>query len=92
MPKDKIDTEDPLELVGCVVDGDASDTTNMARCFVEEFYMMGWTGERILEMFQNPFYRNPHSAYRAFGEDWVKALIDDVACTLQKRQEERDRC
>ena len=85
MPKHEPSPEDPLELVGCPVPGGAGTMEAMARCHVEEFFLMGWSGEKILSLFQNPFYRGPHSVYRAYGEDWVEDLIAQVGRGLVKR-------
>lgn len=50
----------------------------MARCFVEEFVLMGWDDPTILALFRNPFYRGPHLAYQQLGEACVQGLLDDV--------------
>jgi hypothetical protein len=53
----------------------------MAWCFVEEYARMGWSGERILRLFRNPFYRGPHQILRMKGEDFVRSLIESVEQT-----------
>jgi len=67
---------DPLDLVGTVVPG--GDIEFLARCFVEEFAAMGYDGEQIFELFQQPQYVGVHPVYRAKGEEGVRRLIGEV--------------
>ncbi len=78
-----LEPEDPLALVGVVLERgpDEGALTEMAWCFVEEFARMGWSGERILRLFRNPFYRGPHQILRRKGEDFVRSLIETVEQT-----------
>ncbi|MFQ6020145.1 MAG: hypothetical protein ACE5KW_05240, partial [Dehalococcoidia bacterium] len=72
-----LDPDDPMALVGVGLDRDPDDEAlaEMARCFVEEYARMGWSGERILRLFRNPFYRGPHRILRLKGEEFVHGLI-----------------
>ncbi|MFQ5854266.1 MAG: hypothetical protein ACE5LU_01280 [Anaerolineae bacterium] len=72
--------DDPLEPVALTMPAVAGydHLTAMARCFIEEYLMMGWEAKRILALFRTPFFRGPHAVYRAKGEAYVQALIDDV--------------
>jgi hypothetical protein len=66
--------------------------TEMAWCFVEEYARMGWSGERILRLFRNPFYRGPHQILRMKGEDFVRGLIEIIEQTrAQVRSQDGDR-
>ncbi len=73
--------DDPMALVGVVVDPETGTTDEMARCLVEEYVRAGWDAERLLTLFRNPFYRLLHAIYRERGEDAVRALIDEVIST-----------
>lgn len=75
-----LEPEDPLALVGVVLERGPDDgaLTEMAWCFVEEYARMGWSGERIMRLFRNPFYRGPHQILRMKGEDFVRGLIETV--------------
>ncbi len=77
MTEKPLDPEDPMALVGVVLEGGPDDEalTEMARCFVEEYARMGWSGERIMRLFRNPFYRGPHQILRSKGEDFVLGII-----------------
>ncbi len=72
--------EDPMALVGVSLERGPDDgaLTEMAWCFVEEYARMGWSGDRIMRLFQNPFYRGPHQILRMKGEDFVRGLIETV--------------
>lgn len=73
MPKDEFDLDDPMTLTGVALPGDR--TEEMARCFIEEYAMMGYGREQILHFFQNPFYVATHQVWRAKGRDYVEHLI-----------------
>ena len=75
-----LEPEDPLALVGVVLGRgpDEGALTEMAWCFVEEYVRMGWSGERIMRLFRNPFYRGPHQILRMKGEEFVRGLIETV--------------
>ncbi len=67
-----------MALVGVGLERGPDDEalTEMARCFVEEYARMGWSGERIMRLFRNPFYRGPHQILRMKGEEFVRDLIE----------------
>ena len=79
----RLEPEDPMALVGVCLERGPDDEamTEMAWCFVEEFGRMGWSGERILRLFRNPFYRGPHRILRMKGEGFVRGLIETVEQT-----------
>jgi len=72
------DGEDPMEIVGVVLDRpvDRGALEEMARTFVEEYALMGWPPKRILTMFRKPFYAAAHDAYEELGEERILELID----------------
>lgn len=75
-----------MALVGVRLDRgpDEQAITEMARCFVEEYARMGWSGDRILSLFCNSFYRGPHRILRLKGDEFVRDLIEKV--TGMRRQ------
>ncbi len=75
-----LEPEDPMALVGVGLERGPDDEAlaEMAWCFVEEYARMGWSGERIMRLFRNPFYRGPHQILRVKGEDFVRGLITTV--------------
>lgn len=74
----QVEPDDPMALVGVQLDRGPDDEalTEMAWCFVEEYVRMGWSGDRILAAFRNPFYRGPHQVLLAKGEGFVGGLIE----------------
>ncbi len=80
MTTKQAEPEDPMELVGVGLDTapDEQALEEMARCFVEEYARMGWSGERILRMFRSPLYRGPHRILHVKGENFVRGLVDAV--------------
>ncbi len=76
--------DDPMEIVGVVLDRpiDPGGLDLMARTFIEEYTLMGWSPRRILTVFQNPFYGGAHDAYEALGEARIRALIESTAGSL----------
>ncbi len=72
-----------MALVGVGLERGPDDAalTEMAWCFVEEYARMGWSGERILRLFRNPFYRGPHQILRVKGEDFVRSLTESIEQT-----------
>ncbi len=77
MPYRDPDPADPHELVGVSIPGDLDSTRQMAATFADEFAALGFTGERLLEMFRRPRYAGAHRAYRMLGEEEVRRIIDE---------------
>ena len=80
MAEKKFEQEDPFEMVGVVLPEvmDHAALTEMACCIVEELARMGYGRERLMRVFRDPFYKGPHAVYRSKGEEFVKALVDQV--------------
>ena len=51
---------------------------DMALCFAEEFVREGWSEERLMKMFKNPFYQGPYLVWQQKGDDYVQSVIDDA--------------
>jgi len=60
----------------------------MARTFIEEFAMAGWSRERISRMFRIPRYVAPHAVYLQRGPEFVEELITSVLGPAPHREEE----
>jgi hypothetical protein len=78
MPKDEFDTEDPMELVGMVLPGEAGQLERMAECIVEEYVRMGWDERRLMVLFTNPMFLATYRIYRQKGEDYVRNLVQNT--------------
>jgi hypothetical protein len=83
MPKDEFIAEDPLELVGMVMPGEAGQLERMAETIVEEYARMGWEPKRLLTMFTNPMFMSTHRVYRLKGPAYVENLIQQTCARYQ---------
>jgi hypothetical protein len=79
MPFDEADETDPLELVGVELPADEAAMIEQATVFAEEFARMGFSEEKLMQLFKNPFYAGAHGAYRALGEEKVRELVQASA-------------
>ena len=72
--------QDPLEIVGVVLDRpiDDSSVEAMARAFIEEYTLMGWSPKRILNLFRRPFYGGAHLAYGRLGEARIVGMLEET--------------
>ncbi len=76
---DKVfESEDPMQLVGTLMECDEEEIEEMGLTFVEEFARMRWSREEIMAIFANPHYRGPHTVFRAKGPAFISRLIDLV--------------
>jgi hypothetical protein len=74
MPKDEVEDDDPMELVGVALpDGDPDE---LAHSIVEEFIRMGLSDQELLRLFHEPFYAGPHAIWRSRGDGYVRELIE----------------
>lgn len=74
----RFESGDPFETVAVAI-ATAEDTTDeMARTFVEEFALLGFSASRVLSLFRNPFYAGAHMIYERRGEEFVRGLIREV--------------
>ncbi len=76
MPKNEVDAEDPMEMVGVFVSG---DDRKMTECFIEEYTFLGYSPRQIFNLFRDPFYAGVYRVYEQRGEAFVKGLIEEVA-------------
>jgi hypothetical protein len=77
----QLEDDDPMELVGTFMESDDANIEEMGFTFVEELARMDWSQEEIFTIFSDPFYRGPHTVFRAKGPEFVKSLIFDVMGT-----------
>ena len=82
------EAEDPFEATAVFVDGPPGydGAAAMARTFIEEYAMMGWSRERILRLFQEPRFAGTHAVYHQRGEAFVHSLLDDVLCVAPAQE------
>jgi len=78
MANPEFEAEDPMELVGMVMPGEAAELEAMAETFVEEYVRLGWSEQRLITLFVNPTFLATHRVYRQKGEDYVRRLIQQT--------------
>jgi hypothetical protein len=78
MPHGDPDPTDPLTLTGVEVPAEEGDVLAMARGFAEEFAACGWDEPKLLAIYQSPFYRGPHLAFRTLGEARIRAIVAEA--------------
>ncbi len=78
-----VERDDPMELVGLVLPGEAGQLEAMAEAIVDEYARLGWDENRMMAVFVNPFFQATHRIYRLKGEAYVRALIQEVCARWQ---------
>jgi hypothetical protein len=67
-----------MMLVGIELPAGAESFLETARVLAEEYARMGFGEERLMRLFQDPFYAGAHRAYRALGEERVRAIVREL--------------
>jgi hypothetical protein len=75
-PVKQPEQDDPMELRGVQCDGDPD---YMIDCLVEEYARIGWPAEKILQLFESPFYPVLHSMLAGMGREAIRRRIERVA-------------
>ncbi|MFQ5947676.1 MAG: hypothetical protein ACE5KX_02285 [Acidimicrobiia bacterium] len=74
------EADDPFELVGVryPLESGTDEDREVARCFIEEYALMGWSAERIRRLFTSPRYTGPYSIRHRQGDEFIDGLIAEV--------------
>lgn len=67
--------DDPMSLGAQGVPG---DTELMLDCLIEEYARMGWPAEKILLLFDRPFFQATHGLNELYGATAIRQRIDSV--------------
>ena len=78
MPYDDPDPTDPTMLVGVEIPAGETSDIDMAYAFAEEFAQLGYSADRVMSLFRNPFYAGAHRALRALGEAKIASIIQEA--------------
>jgi len=71
--------DDPFQPVAVALPTPGYDGMEaMARCFVEEYALMGWPPERIYRLFTIPEFAGSYSVFQERGEAYVRSVIASV--------------
>jgi hypothetical protein len=76
----ELEAGDPYELVAQRYPAEPGSDPDalMARCFIEEFALMGFPREKVMQLFRSKSFAATHSVLEARGEQFVSALLDSV--------------
>jgi hypothetical protein len=79
-PQKGYEADDPLAFVAVryQVDSEREQDLEMARCFIEEYALMGWPGSQIRLLFKSPLYIGPHAIHQKWGMAVVDELVRDI--------------
>lgn len=80
MAEKEFELDDPYEFVAVrfPVDSAVDQDEVMARCFIEEYALIGMPRDRMLHLFRSPAFVSPHGILESRGEAFVQQIIDDV--------------
>ena len=78
MPYGDPDPADPTMLIGVEIPAGETSDLEMAYAFAEEFAQLGFSRERLLALFRNPFYAGAHRALLALGEEKIESIIQEA--------------
>ena len=78
MPYLEPDPSDPHSLVGVGVPAGEEVHLDMAYVIAEEFTRLGFDQDRLLALFQDPFYRSAHGVLEILGEQKIKSIIQET--------------
>ncbi|HEY4685669.1 MAG TPA: hypothetical protein VII57_06435 [Dehalococcoidia bacterium] len=79
MAEKEFELDDPFQPVAVRLATPGYDGVEaMARCFVEEFALMGWPPERIFKLFTAPQFAGSYSVFQERGEAYVREIIASV--------------
>ena len=75
-----LEADDPYAFVAVrfPVDPGVDPDEQMARCFIEEYALLGWPRERVRRLFDFETFSGTHDILRRRGPAFVDALVADV--------------
>ena len=88
MAEKEFELDDPFQPVAVRLATPGYDGVEaMARCFVEEFALLGWPPERIFKLFTAPQFAGSYSVFQERGEAyWPFGPAVSVVCYSFTRQ------
>lgn len=76
----EFEDEDPFEFVACSFPSPPGHDVDleMARTFVEEYALMGFSRPEVARLFNTQFFGGTHDLLRRRGTEFVEAVLDEV--------------
>ena len=78
MPYDDPDWTDPTILIGVEAPANEDSDAEMAYVFAEEFARMGFSEQRLLALFHQPFYAGAYRTLAVLGEERIRSIIRET--------------
>jgi hypothetical protein len=80
MADKELEDDDPYEFVAVTfpMENGVDADELMARCFVEEYALMGTPRDRMFVLFRSKFFAGTNAILERRGEEFVRAIIDGV--------------
>ena len=74
------EADDPYEFVGMRYPAEPGTDPDelMARCFIEEYALMGMPRDRIMRMFESQHFHGTHGILERRGRSFVTAIADSI--------------
>jgi hypothetical protein len=75
----EFELEDPFQPVAVALPTPGYDGMEaMARCYVEEYAMLGWPPDKVFRLFTIEEFAGSYSVLQERGEAFVRAIIESV--------------
>jgi hypothetical protein len=76
----EFDLDDPYEFVAVrfPMEPGVDPDEVMARCFIEEYALIGMPRHRVLQLFRSQFFAGTHAILVRRGEAFVERIADEV--------------
>jgi hypothetical protein len=76
----EFEADDPYEFVGVRYEAEPGTDPDevMARCFIEEYALLGMPRDRIMRMFHSAHFAGTHAILERRGERFVREIADGV--------------
>ncbi len=80
MAEKDFEADDPYEFVAMRYTAEPGTDPDevMARCFIEEYALMGMPRDRIMRMFESARFSGTHSILERRGSAFIRVISDDV--------------
>ena len=74
------EADDPYEFVGVRYQAEPGTDPDeiMARCFIEEYALMGMPRDRIMRMFRSTHFKGTNAILERRGEQFIRGIAESV--------------
>lgn len=80
MAEKDFENDDPLEFIAIQYPAEPGTDPDeeIARCYVEEYALMGMPRNRVFQIFRSPFFAGAYGILERRGQEFIQRLIDQV--------------